>query len=339
MKVLLFGSSLPGALEGFYFEGLSTSSQVESIDLLSADFVTQNRNVLVRALRRVSPNYYPGLRALNDNLLEVMKESKWDVLLVFKGMELFPQTLFELKKNGVMLVNYNPDNPFIYSGRGSGNSNMSRAKSLYDLYCTYDRGVQAQLKALGIHSALIPFGFVNSSEFDSLPEVEVLRACFIGNADDERAAFLKQFSYSVDLDIYGSGWGSYSFSQSTRLYPPAYEGELYNTLRKYRVQLNLMRPHNRDSHNMRSFDIVGSGSIGLMPSTRDHREYFEEGTSVFLFNSVNEAVSQAIKLINLSVTDANQVRRNARSLAIQHDYTYRVAVLVSELMKTKNLKK
>ena len=104
---------------------------------------------------------------------------------------------------------------------------------------------------------------------------------------------------SVDLDIYGTGWDLYDFSQKTRLHPPAYESELYATLRKYRVQLNLMRPHNRDSHNMRSFDIVGSGSIGLMPTTRDHRDYFDEGTSVFLFNSVSEAIRHATNLINL----------------------------------------
>ena len=70
---------------------------------------------MVRILRRLSPNNYPGLQALNLSLLEAVKQSKWDVLLVFKGMELFPRTLSEIKKMGVTLVNYNPDNPFIYS--------------------------------------------------------------------------------------------------------------------------------------------------------------------------------------------------------------------------------
>ena len=144
---------------------------------------------------------------------------------------------------------------------------------------------------------------------------------------------------SVDLDIYGSGWDSYDFPQKTQLHPPAYESELYETLRKYRVQLNLMRPHNRDSHNMRSFDIVGSGSIGLMSTTRDHRDYFDEGTSVFLFNSVSEAVLHATKLMNLSVDEANQVRRSARSLAGQHDYASRASELVAELTNTKKLQR
>ena len=330
---------MPGALEGFYLEALSKCAKVDHIDLFSTDSVTQNRSVLVRILRRFSPNNYPGLQALNRRLLELVKQSKWDVLLVFKGMELLPRTLSEIKGMGVMLVNYNPDNPFIYSGRGSGNSNMSHSLSLYDLYCTYDRGVQAQLKAKGILSALIPFGFVNSTKFDATPEKEELRACFIGNADDERAAFLKEFSKSVSLDIYGAGWDSYSFSQTTRLYPPAYEDELYETLRKYRVQLNLMRPHNRDSHNMRSFDIVGSGSIGLMPTTSDHCDYFDEEVSVLLFKSVEEAVLQATKLMNLSSDDANQVRRNARLSARQHDYTCRAAELVAAFLDAKKVKK
>lgn len=339
MRVLIVGSSMPGALEGFYLKGMSMCSQIEHMELLSTDCVTQNRSVFVRAFRRFSPNYYPGLQSFNKELLALIKRSKWDVLLVFKGMELFPKTLLEIKNMGVMLVNYNPDNPYIYSGRGSGNFNMNRSLPLYDLYFTYDRNVQAQLQAHGIHSALIPFGFVNSATFNRTPEEEILRACFIGNADDERAAFLKEFSMSVDLDIYGTGWDSYDFSQKTRLHPPAYESELYATLRKYRVQLNLMRPHNRDSHNMRSFDIVGSGSIGLMPTTRDHRDYFDEGTSVFLFNSVSEAIRHATNLINLSVDDANRVRRSARSLAGQHDYDSRASQLVAELTRTKKLQR
>lgn len=338
MRVLIVGSSMPGALEGFYQEGMSKCSQIEYIELLSTDSATQNRSVFVRIFRRFSPNYYPGLRALNNDLLELIKRSKWDVLVVFKGMELFAKTLSDIKKTGVMLVNYNPDNPFIYSGRGSGNSNMRRALPLYDLYCTYDRRVQAQLQTQGIASALIPFGFVNSMKFDTPPEKEVLRACFIGNADHERAAFLKEFSMAVDLDIYGMGWDSYNFSQRTRLYPPAYEGKLYETLRRYRVQLNLMRPHNLDSHNMRSFDIVGSGSIGLMPTTSDHRDYFEAGTNVFFFNSVSEAVVRATKLLNLSLDKANQIRRNARSSARQHDYTSRAFELVAKLTNAKKLK-
>ena len=154
MNVLLVGSSMPGALEGFYLEALSKCAKVRHIDLFSTDAVTQKRSVLVRILRRLSPNNYPGLQALNLSLLEAVKQSKWDVLLVFKGMELFPRTLSEIKKMGVTLVNYNPDNPFIYSGRGSGNSNMSHSLALYDLYCTYDRGVQAQLKAKEFHRRL-----------------------------------------------------------------------------------------------------------------------------------------------------------------------------------------
>ena len=188
MRVLIVGSSMPGALEGSYLEAMSMCSQIERMGIAFDRLRYTKQECFRTSVRRFSPNYYPGLQSFNKELLALIKRSKWDVLLVFKGMELFPKTLLEIKNMGVMLVNYNPDNPYIYSGRGSGNFNMNRSLPLYDLYFTYDRNVQAasgSWNSLG----LVPFGFVNSATFNRTPEEEILRACFIGNADDERAAF------------------------------------------------------------------------------------------------------------------------------------------------------
>ena len=53
--------------------------------------------------------------------------------------------------------------------------------------------------------------------------------------------------------------------------------DFWKVLRKYRVQLNLMRPHNLDSHNMRSIEVPAVGGIGLFPDTPDHERFFEKG--------------------------------------------------------------
>ena len=43
---------------------------------------------------------------------------------------------------------------------------------------------------------------------------------------------------------------------------------------------------------MRSFDIVGSGGVGLMPRTADHADYFDEGRHLFLYDDAEDAIVQ-----------------------------------------------
>jgi hypothetical protein len=330
MKILMVGSSLPGALENYYLEGLLKCRC--AVTFMSADEVTQRRGLVTRVIRRFSPNNYPGMRGFNQRMIEVLADGDFDVLLVFKGMEIWPETLRRAKVQfGVLLVNYNPDNPIIYSGVGSGNRNMRDSLGLYDIYCTYDKFVQQQLEQMGVSSELIPFGFSDSRDFDNDNEHEQLRTCFIGNADDCRADFLIQFSRFCYLDIYGNGWGKYVFSSKCRLLPPVYEDSLYRTLRSYRVQLNLMRIHNKNSHNMRSFDIVGSGSIGLMPRTTDHERFFDHGKSVFLFDTLEDAVALANDLLSRSASEAAEIRKSARWACRGCDYHSRTLTLLEIL--------
>ena len=75
-------------------------------------------------------------------------------------MEITPDSLEWAKKKKIKLVNYNPDNPFIFSGRGSGNSNVTNSISLYDLHFTYNLSVKEKLeKEFQSKDCFLPFGF------------------------------------------------------------------------------------------------------------------------------------------------------------------------------------
>ena len=99
--------------------------------------------------------------------------------------------------------------------------------------------------------------------------------------------------------------------------------EFWKTLIKYRVQLNLMRPHNLDTHNMRSFEIPGVGGIQLAPDTPDHKIYFEPGKEIFLYTDIAGCVNQIMKLLALKANEAMEIRNCARMRSINSGYSYK----------------
>jgi spore maturation protein CgeB len=225
------------------------------------------------------------------------------------------------------LINYNPDNPFIFTGKGSGNANITNSIDIYDFHFTYNLEIQKQLEEK--HKAktgFLPFAYDMSQElFDKCAqETEIVKVCFLGNPDKIRAAFLEQLAAKgVLMDVFGNDWNKFVSHKNITPYTPVYGNEQWKTLRKYRVQINLMRIHNEDSHNMRTFEVPGIGGIQVAPFTKEHQLFFEDGKEIFLYKNVDECVAKITYLLSLSNTQANELRVFARDAAINKKHSYK----------------
>jgi hypothetical protein len=272
---------------------------------------------------------------IQKDLLTTCRLSTPDWLFVFKGMEIFPSTLKEIKSFGVKLINFNPDHPFVFSGRGSGNSNVTESIRLFDLYFSYADDAVDSLKAFGVRSEKIPFGFdAFGFDYQPLKRVdEISRVCFLGNADKYRVQILNDLSKrGLPIDVYGENWSDFRLHADIHHFGPKYGNDFWFTLQSYAVQLNLLRPHNLNSHNMRSFDIPGSGGIMLAPMTRDHSLFFTNGKEVFLFHSIENAFSIAKYILSLSFEERSIIRNAARICSIEkHQYEARIKKIIQYL--------
>ena len=323
---MLVGSDLPDAIENFYVRYLKESG----MDVYFFPAHTLFHNYYYAGLyhkllfRSGLSGIYP---AINRRLRAAVEEFKPEVIWIFKGMEIFPETLSFAREKGILLVNYNPDNPFIFSGRGSGNQNITRSIGLYDLLFTYNLEILQQLeskdKKIGAVTALLPFGYdVDDESYQQAAgQEEVIRVCFLGNPDDQRASFIEGLAaQDIPMDVYGRDWDKWLRNPHIRIFPPVYGVEMWKVLRRYRVQLNLMRIHNLDSHNMRTFEVPGIGGIMLAPDTREHRVFFEAGKEVFLYKDLEDCAAQARQLMQLPATEAEQIRRQARQRSQGYSY-------------------
>jgi spore maturation protein CgeB len=340
MKILIVGAEEVYSIENYFVKYFHQMG--EEVHLFPAQNIFYNlyKSTYSKILFRIGlSNIYVKI---NDRLKLDVEKIRPDVVFVFKGMEIFPQTLSWIKSLGIKLANYNPDNPFIFSGRGSGNKNITESIGLYDLHFTYSLEVKARIEQeFNSRTVWLPFGFeISPGLYDRCAaEVELNKLCFVGNPDKHRVKFLEDLAdQGIAVDLYGFHWHKFIGHPLVNLHPPVYADQLWKTLRRYRVQLNLMRIHNLNSHNMRTFEVPAVGGIMLAPSTKEHSLFFTDQKEAFFFTQIDDCVKLIKRILSLSPSEANEIRKAARnrSLESKYDYQNRVAQTLEELRKICN---
>jgi spore maturation protein CgeB len=178
----------------------------------------------------------------------------------------------------------------------------------------------------------LPFGYDEwlFSPIDLRDEVDGPEILFVGGADRDRAAFMKEFTcFELSVTLAGGYWGRYAppRARSLGLQPPA---ELRRLTSSAKVNLCLVRRANRDGHVMRSLEIGAIGGCMLAEDTVEHRELFgPEGESVLYFLSPSEAAAKARRLIG-DHTERTRLagRLQARVRAGRHSYRDRLQTIV-----------
>jgi len=335
MRICIVGSEKVWSIDRLYFKYLVEEGQDASMFPAHDIFYDYYYKSVFNKLR-----YRAGvsriLEEINSSFLQFVETVRPDIVWIFKGMEIFAETLATLKSQGVFLVNYNPDNPFFFSGKGSGNKNISESIRHYDLFFTYDDSIAKRLEEeFGKPVEMLPFGYeMDDAAFDLAEgQDEIVKLCFLGNPDKHRAAFVLALSEKMKargghIDVIGNHWKRFLPQESgIEIFPPVYSAGFWSALRRYRVQLNMMRPHNQLSHNMRSFEIPAVGGIMLTPDTPDHARFFTDGKNAFLYSGVEDAADKAMYLLRLSKQEADRIRLEARNTSIRSGHSYKARSL------------
>jgi spore maturation protein CgeB len=327
MKLLIIGGDSDYSIERFYLKYCKEHDSKLEIEFFAAQkmfYDNYNKNIFNKIIFKLGLSLI--YKIINEKLKKLISKFKPDVIFIFKGMEIFPSTLLMAKKLKIILINYNPDNPFIFSGSGSGNNNITNSIVLYNIHFTYNLEVKKQIQQkFNIPTHILPFGFdIDSDTFKYCETIdEVNKVCFIGNPDKYRVKFILQLAMQgICIDLYGHDWDGLVKNKNVTCYKAVYGIEFWILLRKYRVQLNLMRPHNLSSHNMRSFEIPGIGGIQLAPFTKDHDKYFKDGSEIFLFKNLTECLTKINFLLSLTKDTANIIRFNSRANVLNNKHSY-----------------
>lgn len=326
MKILIIGSNYTWSIERIYTRELRTlEHDVELFEAQNIFYDFYYKSFFNKLLYRLGLSNI--IRKINNKLLQKVEFHQYDVIIVFKGMELLPATIIKLKSKTSKLINFNPDNPFIFSGKGSGNRNVTNSISLFDLHLTYDAWVKEKIeKNYKIKTEILTFGFNDQAiETEVLNLInEVKAVCFLGNPDSFRASVIHSLlENGIEVHLYGNNWHKFIKSKLAVIHKPVYGLDFYITLRMYRVQLNIMRVHNLNSHNMRSMEITGVGGVLLAPKTADHLAFFEVEREIFIYDDNKSLVHEVKRILNLEKLVIDRLREKAR-IKVMEQFTYKI---------------
>src|SRR5688500_9481505 len=191
MKILMTNSNDETTLAPKYFKGLErlgiNVKGTYYIDSYLRRIAESKTNWI---LNKVFPSWY--YKELNDELLYDVHSFQPEILWIFKGMEIYPKTLRKIKKNGIKIVNYNPDHPFKFVSKGSGNRNVLKSIDLFDLHISYSQQIMSELhdKYKFVTTFHLPFGYPNYIEKLKFEFDEINETCFIGHPDKFRVKTL-----------------------------------------------------------------------------------------------------------------------------------------------------
>ena len=321
--MLIVGSLLPDALETYYYSYLMKRD-------ISVSFFDSSSYYNVQSIKeKFYFRYFPGLlfNRVNDALLQRIQQDPPDIVWIFKGIEFFPQTLKSIAEKGIKLINYNPDHPFIRTFVSNGGSNVEECVPFYDAHFCYSRDLMKKVQSeYKLKSYWLPFGYnLADEEYRLLQgEKEEKRVCFIGNPDRLRALTARKIAEKgYEIDVYGYNWKQYlSPNHKIRIFDQVIGMDYWKTLRRYRIQLNIFRPHNVNSHNMRTFEIPACGGIQVAPFSDENVLFFEDGKEIFLFRNDDELIAIVDSLLRLSDIEATQIRKASRYKVLQDHCSY-----------------
>lgn len=343
MKVLIVGADHELALERYFtdhFQYLGVQTHLINVREQLLKIIETSR--IYRLIFFLIPGIFS--KKISNELLKHISKESYTHVWIFKGIEILPKTIKKIKKNGQVVINYNPDHPFIRSSYFSQNSNVRKAVRHYDLYFSYSLDLCQKIKfEYDIDAVWLPFAVqdvYHSAVMKSKLSYECSKICFIGNPDKNRAFIINYLiQNNILIIVFGSNWSHFLSPDKNLEIKETVSGIKYwETLRKYPLQLNIFRKHNVNSHNMRSFEIPSVGSIQIAPSSAENYKLFTKNKSIFFYDSNAELLQVCRDLLLLETETLEKLKtytfKEFNSLDIGTTYLDRAKLALRHLSET-----
>ncbi len=238
------------------------------------------------------------IRRMNQQFVDRAISFGPDLVLVLKGEWLTPATLRDVKRRcSCALAQWYPDGPFNVQVKNATRDSIASIPE-FDIYYIYARSLIEPLRRAGARRVeYLPFCY--DPEMLKPPvavsDEERLRyatdVVFAGTWDPDREWWLRHVT-DLGVSVWGNLWDRLPEGDALRARwkGNAVYGEQISLLFAVsRIHLNFLREQNKDSNNVRTFEIPGFGGFLLTQRSEEQaRELFEEDREIVCFSTVDE---------------------------------------------------
>ena len=292
MRVLIMGEDAPGGLMASYARGFAEIGVDARTYCLARAYAAVLPSIRTRALRRIAEPVL--LASFNARVARDLSGAAADLVLVLKGHRLNAETIGSLRESiGAPVVNFFPDDPFSRE-RSNRLAYGEDVLPAYDVCFTFARHLMAEYERAGA-PAVHYLPFARDPELHAPPAhtpVAEFDVVFVGNLDDDRVAWLDALSSDYRIAVFGERTTTIVPKRSAlaraTFGPAVYGAALAKTLARGAISLNVMRPQNARSHNMRSFESPACGAFTMSQRTPELTTLFADGEEIVCVDSPAE---------------------------------------------------
>jgi spore maturation protein CgeB len=245
----------------------------------------------------------PRLRRLNVELRKAVEQLRPDVLFVFRGSHVTPETLDVASRAGSYVIGWNNDDPFSARYPAYVWRHFRRGISHYQhLFAYRDTNVRDFLREGCPRVSLLRSFYLRELNHPIDTSKGTPYACdvsFIGHWEpDGREQYVDALMKepSIDFRLWGTLWQQAPIA--TRLkqrfgqIAPVYKDAYNLAINSSKISLVFLSALNNDSYTRRCFEIPAAGTFMLAQYTPDIASLFKEGEEAEYFRSIDEMLDK-----------------------------------------------
>jgi spore maturation protein CgeB len=329
MKVLISGAFWHGSLEESYaraFESLGWNVVRFDWEQFARAHPLANMALVDKLLRmRIADR-------VGKWFTSTIEDTQPDLVLVIKGQRISPETLSMAKQmlSDRMLVNFNPDSPW---EPANSSRRLLESIPIYDAHFTWNKQLIPKFEMSGAKKVFyLPFAYdpvLHHPLKTDVPDVSY-DAVFIGTYSPERDALLASLT-GCNIRIVGNDWRKAKFVPKNWILSNAVYGEdAVRILSLGACSINILRPQNATSHNMRTFEIPATCNPMLTTRSEEQSEFFTEGEDMECF-AAREDLRNKVQLFATDRDHAKSVAIKGHEKVREETYTKRARTMLTKL--------
>ena len=344
MRILLSGSFLIGRLGASYERALhKLGHEVIRFDVDSHQLDLRGwlRSRVGHRLTINSLNARRwGARNYNVAFQNLVSDTRPDLVLIFNGPFIMPETIRWVRRHGAKCVLFHADNPLPphYNARPE---TLLVAKEC-DVFLVWSSVLADKLRGMGIPANFLAFGWDEVvTPFQGAPNRFDSDVSFVGGWDRQRESFLEQVACHFNLKIWGPPyWGDRS--RPAGKVRQCWQGralrgtEVAEVFARSRINLNILRDQHyhdgkADGVIMRTFEVPGAGGFLLSTRSGCATSIFREDQECGYFDDIDECLNK------IEFYLANECIRNEMSqtshetVDADHHYHHRASEIIAML--------
>lgn len=327
------GSDCTGLARGFRELG-------HAVELVGWDrfFPAVDRSFAARGARRALSRLYRA--QFNRRIRESVRRLRPDLLVVFKGTAVAPETLAEARRRGVWSCNFWPD----VSTVGHWGVDQRIFRVFDHIFTTKSFGIADLEARLGLTNVsflppasdpLVHRPIACDRSLAGKPEVS-----FLGRRSLRKESLLTTLAGAIGperLAVWGDGW---DLAASAPLRRAVRGGPIYGdfyamAIGESRINLGLLSEKvpgasSGDLITARTFQIPASGGFLLHQRTDELAQYFKEGREVACFGDSAELVEKVLHYLDNEPERARIAEAGYRRCVRENRWSHRASVIVEK---------